>query len=289
MVQPHPDFARILAAVGAARRGPVLVLGAVDTGKTTLVRHLASLLAAKEHVWVVCGDTGQAWIGPPTTMARARLARPRRRWERLRPDRIAFTGATSPGRCLARSADLVVQLAREGLPAGARVVLDTPGLVAGPLAETLWRRVAEGLRPALVIAVEYGSELAPIIRPFRTRGALVVIVAPDPRARVRHRAERTGYRQKAYRRYFRGARLRTIRRSRVRIVSAVPGVRAVLSLGRLIALRDAAGRDVALGVVRSIGASRVGVTTPFAATTSVAALATGLVCLNPRTWQELAP
>jgi hypothetical protein len=41
MIARHPDFQGILAAVRAARPGPVFVLGAVDCGKTTLVRPAA--------------------------------------------------------------------------------------------------------------------------------------------------------------------------------------------------------------------------------------------------------
>ena len=77
------DFGRLLDAVRAAGAGPVLILGPVDTGKTTLVRQVASALARDGPVWVVSADTGQAWVGPPTTLGRARLVRPRRRWATL--------------------------------------------------------------------------------------------------------------------------------------------------------------------------------------------------------------
>ncbi|MBE3134528.1 MAG: hypothetical protein IMZ55_13745, partial [Acidobacteria bacterium] len=223
----HPDLHRILAAVRLARPGPVLVLGRVDCGKTTLVRQMANALAAEAPVWVVAADTGQAWIGPPATLARARLVQPRKRWSSLKPQRMICVGATSPAPCLRATAAALVRLAREGVPGAARVVVDTPGLVTGPLAEALWGRVAGGLRPALVVAIEqakepagraagaqthcaqrHNRELAPVLALFRAAGARVLTVRPHPLVRRRSPAARAAYRAAAYRRYFKRAAVR---------------------------------------------------------------------------------
>ena len=289
MTSPHPDFAHILKAVRAARDGPVLVLGAVDTGKTTLVRHLASALAARRPVWVVSADAGQAWIGPPTTLARVRLVRPRRRWRHVGPERLAFLGATSPGPCLALEAALLARLATEGIRPGERAIVDTPGLVTGPLAADLWRRVAKGLRPPLVIAIQRQKELGPVLRPFRVAGARIVSIAPDPRVRVRRRTTRAAYREAAFRRYFASAIRCSLDAARIAVVSALTDEPARLDLGRLVSLRDGAGRDLALGVVRSIGPRRIGLVTPLKCARAVATLATGAIRLDPGTGLEIAP
>jgi polynucleotide 5'-kinase involved in rRNA processing len=289
MTSPHPDFAGILKAVRAARQGPVLVLGAVDTGKTTLLRHLASALAARRPVWVVSADAGQAWIGPPTTLARALLLRPPCRWSRLRPERLAFLGATSPAPCLALEAALLVRLATEGIPPGQRVLVDTPGLVTGPPAMELWRRVAKDLRPALVVAIERENELAPVLRPLCAAGARIVTIAPDTRVRARGRNTRTAYREAAFRRYFARAARCWLEAPRVGVVLALTGEPACLDLNRLVSLRDRSGRDLALGLVRSVGPRRIGLLTPLKRPSAVAALATGAIRLDPRTGAEIAP
>ena len=314
----HPELRRILAAVRAARPGPVLVLGGVDRGKTTLVRQMANLLAARGPVWVVSADSGQAWIGPPTTLARARLARPRRRWTGLAAERMIFVGATSPARCIGATAAALVRLASEGLPRAARVIVDTPGLVRGPLAEGLWQDVAEGLRTPLVVAVQKGGEeggraaglptcrvlradgaagqetrraiweggeLAPILEPFAAAGAEVVTVRPHPLVRVRNQKTRTAYRAAAYQRYFRRARLRSLPRD-LPVLSALFGDPADLDIGRLVALRDERGWDLALGIVRGIGAKRVTVLVPPARLATVASLAAGMLRLDPATGDE---
>jgi polynucleotide 5'-hydroxyl-kinase GRC3/NOL9 len=45
-----------------------LLLGAADTGKTTLMDALAERLARRQPVALVDADTGQSHIGPPTTV-----------------------------------------------------------------------------------------------------------------------------------------------------------------------------------------------------------------------------
>ncbi|MBM4017271.1 MAG: hypothetical protein FJ288_02930, partial [Planctomycetes bacterium] len=260
MPQAHQDFGRLLAAVRAARPGPAIVLGAVDCGKTTLVRQLAAVLAADAPIWLVAGDPGQAWIGPPAAVARVRLVRPRLRRSQLAPERMIFLGSTSPAPCPAQTAAALARLVREGVPAGNRVVVDTPGLVCGRLAETLWGLVAATLRPPLVVAIDRrggpgglaagrrcgraagrrtrrarrgGAGMAPVLRLFRAAGSQVVLAEPHPLARVRRQAERAAYRAAAYRRYFGRARLRFIEGG-VPVVSAFSGGAAALDVGRLV-------------------------------------------------------
>jgi polynucleotide 5'-kinase involved in rRNA processing len=50
------------------RYGTLLLLGAADTGKTTLMSALAERLAQRQPVALVDADTGQSHIGPPTTV-----------------------------------------------------------------------------------------------------------------------------------------------------------------------------------------------------------------------------
>jgi len=198
--------------------------------------------------------------------------------------------------------------------------VDTPGLVRGPLAEGFWERVAEELHAPLVVAVQKGGEeggraaglptrrvlradgaagqetrramweggeLAPILEPFAEAGARVVTVRPHPLVRVRNQKMRTAYRAAAYRRYFGRARLRFLPRD-LPVLSALFDDSVDLDIGRLVALRDERGWDVALGIVRGIGAKRVTVLTPPARSAAVASLAAGMLRLDPATGAEMS-
>jgi GTPase SAR1 family protein len=57
-----------MAGTGPPLKGRLLLLGAADTGKTTLLNALASRLAKSQPVALVDADIGQSHIGPPTTV-----------------------------------------------------------------------------------------------------------------------------------------------------------------------------------------------------------------------------
>ena len=53
-------------------RGTVMVIGAPDSGKTTLTKYLVRELSRRgEAVAYIDGDVGQSILGPPTTQAMA--------------------------------------------------------------------------------------------------------------------------------------------------------------------------------------------------------------------------
>ncbi len=61
-------IARGLVAGHVVGEGVCLLLGAADTGKTSLVLALANELSAQRPVGIVDADIGQSHIGPPTTV-----------------------------------------------------------------------------------------------------------------------------------------------------------------------------------------------------------------------------
>src|SRR5919109_4035532 len=133
-----PDPAALEAA---ARVRVTVIVGAGDTGKTTLAAQLASALAARgARVAVVDADVGQSEIGPPATVGLGAVSR---RLGRLRDaDLIAleFIGDTSPVRRIGQTADATGRLVRRALAEGfAHVIVDTGGLVEGALGLALKR------------------------------------------------------------------------------------------------------------------------------------------------------
>jgi len=79
--------------------GQVMLIGGLDTGKTTLGRALArAALDAGRTVAYLDADVGQKSVGPPTTVTLRLLGtREDLELERMaRHDAMAFVGATSP-------------------------------------------------------------------------------------------------------------------------------------------------------------------------------------------------
>jgi len=285
MAAPHPELGRLLSAVRRAPAGPVLVLGDVDSGKTRLVQDLAAALADDGPVLVADADPGQSWIGPPTTLGRALLARPPADWARLRPERLFFVGDTSPAANLRLMISTLGRLVAEGVEPGFRVLADTPGLAVGSLAEAFWLAVTERARPAAVIALERRGELEPVLRLIRDAGVPITKCAPAPGVRRRDTQERAAFRQAAYARYFRTARLRWAGRARLNVTVAAPQAGDSLDLGRLACL--AAGRrDLGLGVLSAVGPKRLGLVTPLVSLAGVTDLRLGGLWVDPKTGRE---
>ena len=61
-------IAHQLLSRGLIKTSICLVLGAADTGKTTLTGALANYLARQQPVGIIGADIGQSHIGPPMVM-----------------------------------------------------------------------------------------------------------------------------------------------------------------------------------------------------------------------------
>jgi polynucleotide 5'-hydroxyl-kinase GRC3/NOL9 len=107
--------------------GTILVIGATDRGKSTLVRWLAERLLARHHrVGWLDGDIGQSTLGVPSTMSLALLdGAPEglpRPWKRF------FVGAVSPRGHMLPLLVGAQRLRQQATAAGAGAVLvDTTG------------------------------------------------------------------------------------------------------------------------------------------------------------------
>ncbi len=169
--------------LGLPPGGRVLLIGATDTGKTTLTASLARALArsGKPPVAVVDGDIGQSEIGPPGVVSLGLFGdqeqgggdREPRGFSRLPMLAGVFVGSVTPrGRAL-ETASAIIQITQSALllnPKPYCTLIDTPGYVTGSGA-TLLRTLIEVIRPHLVIALARGAELEPILRPFAASGA----------------------------------------------------------------------------------------------------------------------
>jgi polynucleotide 5'-hydroxyl-kinase GRC3/NOL9 len=155
-----------LALEAASQARVTLILGTSDTGKTSLTARLASALAARgERVAVVDADVGQSEIGPPTTVGLGRVTGTLSRLADAEVLALEFVGDTSPVRYIRETADATGRLVRRALEAGFdRVLVDTGGLVEGPLGLALKRAKVRAADPDLVLVLQRRDESEPIAR-----------------------------------------------------------------------------------------------------------------------------
>jgi polynucleotide 5'-hydroxyl-kinase GRC3/NOL9 len=255
----EPGWERVLDR--ATRSRLTLLVGGVDTGKTSLATFLANgLLAHGFQVGVVDADLGQSEIGPPTTIGLGRVTRTLERLGDADLAGFSFVGSTSPQghvrSTLAATRHMVDRAFAEGLD---RVVVDTCGLIDGPLGRIYKQGQIDRLDPDLVVVVQRREECEPIVRPYDEHERPEIVRVPaGEHVRRRTPVERRRHRTAALDRYFQGAgpqRL-ALPRLRLRIMTdqscPVPlDARDDLE-SRLVGLDDAEGVTLGLGAIRGI-------------------------------------
>mgnify|MGYP001772673642 CR=1 FL=1 len=188
-----PESWRELAEA-ALDAGRVMVIGATDTGKSSLILYIANrALAAGRRPAIVDADVGQTDVGPPGTIG---LAFPREQSPTYFGLELAdayFVGDKSPAGHLLPMVVGSKIMADEARDAGARPILvNTTGFVEGSVGWALKTHKVEALMPDLLIALERGYELEHILRSI-PRGIRVRRL-PPPGAAPKGRPERARYR-----------------------------------------------------------------------------------------------
>jgi len=236
--------------------GTVMVVGASDTGKSTLARYLFQQLC-RQGVPAAYLDTdvGQSTLGLPTTLNLALAAAPGDdRFPTPGSPLVYFVGATTPRGHMLPTVIGAYRLQQRALTLGAKaIVVDTTGLVdrtQGGKALKQWK--IELLAPSVVIGLQRRNELEPILWPLRRDGRVQSLeLGVSPHVQVRAREARIARRQERLARYFDGAQPRLVEMRRMPIYDLER-----LAVGALLAFQDAVGLSLALGVVEE--ADRLG-------------------------------
>lgn len=206
-VEILPEWGRAADAI-LARPGGVVLLGASDSGKTTLCRILAEhWTAAGRTIGLVDGDIGQSSIGPPATVGLAIISPDRPLTFHASPLTMYFVGSTSPpGHLLPLilGTQALVQTARDQ---GAQIVLvDTTGLISGAVAASLKWHKLQAIRPQHVLALQRQGELEPILHLVEGQANVQIHRLPvSAKAARRSHAARRAYREERFREYFASA------------------------------------------------------------------------------------
>jgi polynucleotide 5'-hydroxyl-kinase GRC3/NOL9 len=240
-----------------ARRGLTMLLGGLDSGKSTLARRIARrAVGARQLAGLLDSDVGQSTVGPPTTVG-LKLCREARDLEPdtlARADHLAFVGATTPqGHLLplVTGARLLLDRAREN---GADlVVVDTTGLVSGVYGQVLKFHKVSVLQPDLVVGLARGGELEPllgVIRRFHPTEALALDVHPD--VVPTSVEQRASSREESMRRYL----AEPLQRWRVKPTVFMPSLPALFDLSVLdhlvVGLSDGNGRCIGVGYLEHL-------------------------------------
>lgn len=277
---PH-DFRSVLERL-TGRGGIFFLLGRTDVGKSTLARNLVRLVTARgQSVAVIDADIGQSTYGLPTTLNLVRFSPGE---EPPEPERIAsvFIGATSPvGHLLQTAVGCRRLLDRAVAIGGQSILIDTTGLVEGPVGVEFKLQKIDLLRPTHVLALAREAELTPILRACSRRDDMVVYRLPVAAAvRPRSAEARRAHRQERYRRYFTKLVHRHFRLGEVAVWGRLPQSSSPDLTGLLVGLNDGQGFCLGVGLFHGRTARTVDVLTPPVAAERVKCLRFGSVAVD---------
>ena len=230
----------------------VLFLGGLDAGKSTLARAVAAYaLSLGRSVAYLDGDLGQKTVGPPGTVGLKRIgSTDDLTFERLATaDGLAFVGSTSPQGHLLPLVTGMARLHDRALTEGADlVVIDTSGLVSGIYGQLVKYHKVELLRPDLVVGLQRGEELAPVLGVIeRFFSVDVVSLGVHPAVVSTSVEQRAEHRERAMARYF-DSELNRFRIRPTVFMPALPPLFELVQLDRLlVGLSDGQGAYTGVG------------------------------------------
>ncbi len=251
-------------------KGTAIILGATDTGKSTLAKFLIFNLCKRGlKVALVDADIGQSFLGPPATIGFS-IFKSDPDWEvLLSPPEIFFVGSITPEGHFPAHLKGVKKMVDKAISYGAEIILiDTTGFVSGEAGMELKRRKIDLISPRFILALQRSDELEPILDRHKEKPFQKIFRLPlSQEARPRSMEERRNYRTNKFQDYFKNAVIQELAIGNVQIEGEVidpngdilPLDWALKINGLLLGLKDGNDETLALGVLRNCSEEKKGV------------------------------
>ena len=267
----------------SSAEGVVMIIGAPDSGKTTLARMLVeTALQDGRTVAYIDSDLACATVGPPTCVGLKWLRSPADVDDLAQADDLRFVGSIRPDRFILQQVAGVASLVETARKEADLIIIDTSGTISGVVGQRLKYHKAELVRPDIVWAVQRGGELEPLVGLLRRFLSANVITVPanrgglpmSPEERMDVRAAR-----------FAAAFPAPLQRWRVRPTVFAPSLPAGFDQVRLhrmiVGVHDRQGRCLCLGMLEYEDVLRV----ITSGNQGMAGLQIGSVRLDPQTFR----
>ncbi len=237
------------AAGELAQARMVMLIGAIDTGKTAMAKRIIQeAIGAGKTVGYVDADIGNTTTGPPTCVGLKMVGDATGLAQLTEADGLHFVGGISPDRLVLQQVIATAAMARQARQQSDLVVIDTTGVVSGVVGESLKYHKMELCRPDRVVAMQRGAELEPVVGMLRRFfGADVVTLPVEPEVVATSPDERAGRRARRFEEAF----APPLDRWRVKPTVFAPTLPTGLDLSRLdrllVGLHDGEGHCQGLG------------------------------------------
>jgi polynucleotide 5'-hydroxyl-kinase GRC3/NOL9 len=233
----------------------ILILGDVDTGKTTFSLYLTQkLLDKKRKVCLFCTDIGQSLVGPPSCIAYKILKKSFRKIPaHLKEERMEFIGSFSPVSILLPFLVNIKILLEEVENKVDTIVINTTGYIKTKEAVFLKIEKIRLIKPDIIFAFQRKKELEPILEKFYSHPHLKIYhLKPPSSIRKRTLKERAEYRQNILKNFFKNSYLYKIETKT-----------SYLREKMLVGLLNKELKTVSLGIVIKIDKDKITLLTPL--------------------------
>jgi polynucleotide 5'-hydroxyl-kinase GRC3/NOL9 len=242
----------------AAHARLAMFIGGLDAGKSTLARATAAYgLRLGRSVAYLDADVAQKTVGPPATVGLKHIHGP----DDLTVDRMAdadalgFVGSISPQDHLVPLVGALQRLRDRARGEGADLlIVDTGGEVSGIRGQLVKYYKVDMLEPDLVVALQRGEELEPILGFVDRFFGIETVAAPiHPNVVATSVEERMTQRERAMARYFGSAPLQRFRVKPTVFMPTLPPLFDLQTVDRLlVGLSDGHGGFTGLGYLEHV-------------------------------------
>lgn len=246
------DPAHEALAQQAATPGVTMLIGGLDTGKTTVALDAIRFALAAGHTPVlVDADVGISTVGPPACVG-MKIFNSEVDFDSVaEPDALHFVGSITTSRLILQQVVATAVITEQARSHGDVIIIDTTAVAAGVSGETLKYHKAELCRPDRVIALQRGEEMEPVVGMLRRFLDIEVHTAPtDPGLTPLGPDDRASRRVEA----FASALRPPLERWKVRPTVFAPTLPVGLNPGRLnnvlVGVQDANGGCLGLGILQ---------------------------------------
>ncbi len=220
----------------------VMVIGGMDSGKTSFCTFLVNEAVMKKwRTSVIDADLGQSDVGPPSTVGFNFVTEPVKDLFEIDAQDAVFVGSTSPSGAINKVIEGLTQLKDKVIEAGVDfLVINTDGWVEGEEAAAYKVRLAEKVGSSVVVGMQRGNELTPILDALD--GVKVLVIDSPQLIQPRNREKRKVLRELSYKKYLKGAKMQSFSLSWIKVIDSLLGAGGPLHHRRLETLSNLLGK-----------------------------------------------
>ena len=275
-------------AIAYEKSVTVMVMGGVDSGKTSFCAYLANrALKKKLKAAVIDGDLGQSDIGPPSTVGFSHVTKPMKDLFEMEVERACFIGVTTPSLAVSKVIEELTTLKNRVLETDVEfLIINTDGWIEGEDAVKYKVQLAEKATPDIVVGIQRADELTPILTVLKETTKIIAIYSPLA-IQKRNREKRKILRELGYKKYLKNAKVQLFHLNQVKIKDAFSEswenlTKEEIQEDLLVALQDAQLNFLGIGILYGIDFERGLVKVYTTVSENVSAILVGKVKLNKK-------